>query len=496
MMNRLLSKTILNRNSIKISISKSFSTTVDKSSTSLKIIQSFGNNDEGQLGFGEYSAITKSTKKTDDSIFFNFDQSTQIQNKSRFLNDSQRKVEKIFAGFNYAGIISTEPTELDEKTEKPGLLNWFRKKITTTKNMNEEEIKQTQSRESKMQQQQQEELPSIFKQTTQHKKEIEKKAIKTKLWMFGSNAEMTIGIDTDEETVLVPQEVDLKLIEDDGKIAIPKQIVCSFFHTAALSEDGFVFTWGNNRFGQLGNGSDLLNTCSPFHVNQLTNIKEISTGIFHTMAINNEGEVFGFGLAENGQLGDSNGEKFFSEPLIIDDFEGIPINKISCGMFHSSFLSNDGKLFTSGSGEISYESNLSITDVYAFNSSNSEQKVVRNVNYENILKSTSTLKVSNLFSGENWTIAPLEDKSINANVGLLFWNANDLKVNKIDFEKPISKISTFGRRCMGISKDGSFIWNFDTKKQTQTWLNSPQGFKFVDIVVGWDFYFVTIEKMH
>jgi len=48
---------------------------------------------------------------------------------------------------------------------------------------------------------------------------------------------------------------------------------------------------------------------------------------------------------------------------------------------------------------------------------------------------------------------------------------------------------------MGISEDGLFLFKFDVKTQKQTWKNAPERLKFVDIVVGWDFWFLTIENV-
>ena len=50
-------------------------------------------------------------------------------------------------------------------------------------------------------------------------------------------------------------------------------------------DDGFVYSWGNNYYGQLGHG-DRTNRSIPTIINGLTKIKKIYCGSFHTMAIN------------------------------------------------------------------------------------------------------------------------------------------------------------------------------------------------------------------
>jgi alpha-tubulin suppressor-like RCC1 family protein len=44
-------------------------------------------------------------------------------------------------------------------------------------------------------------------------------------------------------------------------------VVCGFYHCLAISNKGEIFAWGENRYGQLGNGKSGKNE------NQLTPIK-------------------------------------------------------------------------------------------------------------------------------------------------------------------------------------------------------------------------------
>ena len=50
-------------------------------------------------------------------------------------------------------------------------------------------------------------------------------------------------------------------------------------------DDGFVYSWGNNEYGQLGHG-DTEDRKVPTLIDGLTKIKKIYCGGFHTMAIN------------------------------------------------------------------------------------------------------------------------------------------------------------------------------------------------------------------
>jgi alpha-tubulin suppressor-like RCC1 family protein len=73
-------------------------------------------------------------------------------------------------------------------------------------------------------------------------------------------------------------------------------------HTCARKSDGTVVCWGDNSFGQLGNGTTT-QSLTPTLVNNLTDTVEISTGFRHTCARKKDNSVVCWGLNNNGQLG-------------------------------------------------------------------------------------------------------------------------------------------------------------------------------------------------
>lgn len=74
-------------------------------------------------------------------------------------------------------------------------------------------------------------------------------------------------------------------------------------HACALKADGGVVCWGNNDFGQLGNGTT---TSSPIGVpvNDLSDVSAIAAGSWHTCALTHAGSLFCWGENARGQLGD------------------------------------------------------------------------------------------------------------------------------------------------------------------------------------------------
>lgn len=73
-------------------------------------------------------------------------------------------------------------------------------------------------------------------------------------------------------------------------------------HTLALRNDGTVWAWGDNIYGQLGNGS-LTTPKTPVKV-PLTKVIYIGTAVNSSYAIKSDGTVWAWGVNQNGQLGD------------------------------------------------------------------------------------------------------------------------------------------------------------------------------------------------
>lgn len=74
-------------------------------------------------------------------------------------------------------------------------------------------------------------------------------------------------------------------------------------HSAALLSDGTVVGWGGNIFGQLGNGTHTKSDV-PVAVSSLSGVTAISAGAFHDLALREDGSVMSWGENEQGQLGD------------------------------------------------------------------------------------------------------------------------------------------------------------------------------------------------
>ncbi len=118
-------------------------------------------------------------------------------------------------------------------------------------------------------------------------------------------------------------------------------------HVVALTEDGNVWTWGGNMYGQIGDSTTGManNRKSPTLVKAISGIIEISAGSNHTMALRNDSTLWVWGYNAMGQLGDSTavGKTF---PMKVDRISGVVA--IQGAGYHTIALKRDGTVWTWG----------------------------------------------------------------------------------------------------------------------------------------------------
>ena len=73
-------------------------------------------------------------------------------------------------------------------------------------------------------------------------------------------------------------------------------------HTLAIQTDGSLWAWGNNNYGQLGNGS-FLNSSVPVQIGTDTTWVKVLAGALHSLALKSDGTLWAWGNNAFGQLG-------------------------------------------------------------------------------------------------------------------------------------------------------------------------------------------------
>ena len=98
-----------------------------------------------------------------------------------------------------------------------------------------------------------------------------------------------------------------------------KQLAASKYHTLAVTYDGVLYSWGHGRGGRLGQGDEItrpepcsvsfahFSTLSLRDPANVVRIKTVSAGENHTLALTLSGDVFSWGSDRFGQLGHGSG---------------------------------------------------------------------------------------------------------------------------------------------------------------------------------------------
>ncbi|XP_062256539.1 probable E3 ubiquitin-protein ligase HERC4 isoform X2 [Platichthys flesus] len=168
---------------------------------------------------------------------------------------------------------------------------------------------------------------------------------KGQLFSWGLGSDGQLGLNNLEECVRVPRNI--KSLSD---VQIT-QVACGYWHSHALSRGGQVFSWGQNRYGQLGLGLKGQSVSTPQIIQSLQGIPfaQISAGGAHSFALTLSGAVFGWGCNKFGQLGlnDTNDRSF---PALLKSLRSQRVIYISCGEDHTAALTKEGGVFTFGAG--------------------------------------------------------------------------------------------------------------------------------------------------
>ena len=138
-------------------------------------------------------------------------------------------------------------------------------------------------------------------------------------------------------------------------------------YSLAVGSDGNAYAWGNNRYGQLGNNTTTQrNTPVPVPKpagapTDFTYVQAYAGGQ-HSLAIGSDGYVYAWGLNDHGQLG-NNTKSNSSTPVRVhgpgNTGEGLKAIQVAAGAWNSMALGADGTVYTWGSISKGYGSDCS-----------------------------------------------------------------------------------------------------------------------------------------
>ncbi|XP_068190129.1 probable E3 ubiquitin-protein ligase HERC1 isoform X2 [Antennarius striatus] len=131
-----------------------------------------------------------------------------------------------------------------------------------------------------------------------------------------------------------------------------KTVVCvsaGYRHSAAVTSDGELYTWGEGDFGRLGH-SDSQSRNVPTLVKDVSGVGHVACGSSHTIAVAQDGRcVWSFGGGDNGKLGHGDTNRVY-RPKVIEALHGFIIRKVCAGSQSSLALTSAGQVFAWGCG--------------------------------------------------------------------------------------------------------------------------------------------------
>ncbi|MHB8337062.1 MAG: RCC1 domain-containing protein, partial [Ignavibacteriaceae bacterium] len=161
-------------------------------------------------------------------------------------------------------------------------------------------------------------------------------------WGDNANGQLGIGNTTQQNTPV--------------KVPLPSGVTSwtamagGWFHSLAIGNDGNLYAWGDNAYGQLGIGN-MTQQNTPVKVplpSGVTSWTAMAGGWFHSLAIGSDGNLYTWGYNAYGQLGIGNTTQQ-NTPVKVPLPSGVTSwMKLTAGSSHSLAISSDSSFYTWG----------------------------------------------------------------------------------------------------------------------------------------------------
>ncbi|KAH8739724.1 hypothetical protein FG386_001431 [Cryptosporidium ryanae] len=173
-----------------------------------------------------------------------------------------------------------------------------------------------------------------------------------KLFSFGMNDKSQLGLNRSSTNLL-----GRSIIKPEEPLAIPlnvESISCGVDHSMALTENGIVYCWGSNEFGQCGCDATRFQIPTPTPISlpadwKSTRITLSAAGAFHSVAVTKENEVLVWGRGEDLGLEDVYESLYIPMQLRSPAIKKLGrINTLNCGLGTTFMVGTNGVVVVFG----------------------------------------------------------------------------------------------------------------------------------------------------
>jgi len=158
------------------------------------------------------------------------------------------------------------------------------------------------------------------------------------VWTWGSDAFAQLG----NGAASAPVDAPVQVTEDSQWV----DIAAGGLHTIAIDQDGVLWGWGANSEGSAGTGDGAIPVRYPTRITVPARFTDVAAAGLHSLALDDTGTIWGWGRNDDGQVGDGGAPFDVMTPRAISS--GVVFTAISAGDFHSAALDSEGNIWTWG----------------------------------------------------------------------------------------------------------------------------------------------------
>ena len=183
-------------------------------------------------------------------------------------------------------------------------------------------------------------------------------------WGYNKDGELGDGTRTNRNTPVVVMKPDSKTYPDRPADFTYVQVSAGTDHSLALGSDGYVYAWGDDTDGELGNKTIGSSSSVPVRVRDPANPNDTSKGLKaiqvsagrdHSLAVDKDGNAWAWGSNGYGRLGNNSSSSYSTLPVRVRDpgdpsnsNKGLNVMQVSAGDWHSLAVDKDGNTWAWG----------------------------------------------------------------------------------------------------------------------------------------------------